>query len=88
MDIAQADQFRQTVVGCAEPDVGVVLLDLPGISYMGSRGITTLLQCRQSLDREGTVLRIERYNDAVAHVLTVVGRLDELAGPEDAASVG
>ncbi len=83
LDTLEADEFTQTVVGCRGPEVEVVVLDLGGVTYLGSLGIATLLRCRSSLAATGTALTISRYSDVVGRVLSVVGLLDRFAGPED-----
>ena len=88
LDVLEADEFHQTVVSCSGPEVGVIILDLTGITYLGSLGIATLLRCWNSLDAKGIVLSVDRYSDAVGRVLTAVGMLDQLSGPQDSASFG
>jgi anti-anti-sigma factor len=87
LDVLEVKEFQRTVVGCCGPEVGVVMLDLSGITFLGSLGIATL-RCWNTLDAQGVVLSIDRYSDAVERVLSAVGLIDHLAGPEDSESVG
>ena len=82
LDASDVDEFCKAVTGCGS-GAGVVALDLSGVSFIGSPGISALLRCQKSLAAEGMALRLIRYSDVVERVLTAVGLLDFLTGPDE-----
>jgi anti-sigma B factor antagonist len=78
VDIATSPALRDACLGAVEQG-GDVVLDLAGVTFLDSSGISVLVQARQRLDSLGRRLEIRAASRPVRRVLELAG-LDATLG--------
>jgi len=73
VDYAVASRFRQALVDLAEAGIVHLDLDLEGVSFIDSRGLSVLLHVRRRVLRQGGSLRVVALSPQVQRVLRVTG---------------
>ncbi len=82
VDLGDQDAFRSTIVDSASPPTTMVVLDLTGVTFLGSSGIGALITAWKELGDRHIGLRLEECSDIVGRVLEIAGVRDLLDGPE------
>lgn len=91
LDAAEAADVEAAAVGLLTGGTTAVVVDLGGVRYFGSRGLTALLRVQQAAVRSGVGLRVVtgEGNRPVIRPLTITGLDRELAVyPTLAAALG
>lgn len=73
LDATEVDEFCDLVHQSVQPGTTRVILDLGGVTYMGSAGISALLRCLESLGASGVDLVLDRRSEIVQRVLDIGG---------------
>ena len=71
IDPRDCDSLRREIVGCLEPDIDVVVVDLIDVTYMGAGAIRALLEAARLLRAADVELRIGRLSPIAKRVLEV-----------------
>ncbi|BCJ48501.1 hypothetical protein GCM10010168_64340 [Actinoplanes ianthinogenes] len=78
VDMENSDEFVREVSKLVPRDGGHrVVLDLSGVTFLGSAGLLALLQCRTTAEHRGSRLEISHAHRNVRQVLTICN-LDSL----------
>jgi len=72
-----ADAVHDALARLQPPATGPVVVDLRGLSFMASRTIAELIDCRARLQRAGRSLRLAGANDEITNLLRA-SRLSDL----------
>jgi anti-anti-sigma factor len=80
IDIASGGQLEQEITAAlADPGSGVVV-DLHGVTFLDSSGISVLLKGRRLADTRGVGYRVTGANNMVRQVLDLTGVWGHLSG--------
>ena len=90
VDIANAEQVRQDLLGVVGQDASVVIADMSGTTFCDSAGVTALVHAVRNAIASGTGLRVAASAPAVTRVLAITGvdRLIEIYPSVAAAMAG
>jgi len=80
LDLFQRDRFCAEAAAVLESAVGDVRLDLSGLTFVDSAGISALLHVGDEARRQGVRLRVAIPDGVVGRVLTLTGVAGLLAG--------
>ena len=69
IDMDEAAELREAILGCVDPGQDLVVLDLTGVGYFGSAGIRDLLSARDELAEQGVDLCMDGASPIVERVL-------------------
>ncbi len=83
VDSPERDELRDAIVACGAPGTRVVVLDLSGVTYMGSSGLSALLSAREQLLDRNIRLCVDQCSDIVARLLDLTGVRDYLGRSTD-----
>jgi anti-sigma B factor antagonist len=84
VDLATAGLIEQAIADAlAHSGVTGVEVDLSGVEFLDSSGISVLLKGRRMADRAGSRYRVVRAHDIALRVLEVSGVWDHLHGPTE-----
>ena len=61
------------MIGSAGPDVHAVVLDLTGVTFVGSAGISAMIRAFKALDERQVELTVDGRSPLVDHVLEITG---------------
>jgi anti-anti-sigma factor len=75
VDADNCGEFRTAILERA-PEGEQVVVDLSGLSFIDSSGISELLRIASTLDEQGRTLTIHDPSPAVQRVLEITGLLD------------
>jgi anti-anti-sigma factor len=79
LDLATANELvARARPGVGQPDVAEVVLDLSGVAFCDSAGISALIQIRKLADESGQRLRVSGAQAPVVRVLEYSGLRDYL----------
>lgn len=78
VDLVTAPLIADHLEAIAAGDIGHLVLDLEGVTFMDSNGVALLLGAWRRAAREGWTLTIAHTPKPVAEVLTTCGLLDVL----------
>jgi anti-sigma B factor antagonist len=81
IDLSNAEQLRTAVVGQALPGRRLVL-DLTDVRFMGSPGVTILVEAYRRLDHDRHALVLRRPSPAVRRILEITA-IDRLVTIDD-----
>lgn len=70
LDLANAERVRDALVGV---EADTVVVDLSGLRFLDSSGISALLVARKALAKSGCVLELRGAQGVVRRVLEVTG---------------
>jgi len=75
VDMLTSPQLRFTVLDQFEPDSGVelVVLDLDGVTFLGTSGLAVLIEVREAAHTAGVELRLACTARRVLRPLTIAG---------------
>jgi anti-sigma B factor antagonist len=79
IDMATAPRLGACLAGHTDRDV---VVDLAGVTFLGSSGLSTLVSARRALRAAGHTLRTTGERDHVRTVLEVAGLLGPLHGTD------
>jgi len=75
MDADNCAEFSSAILSCPT-DSGRVVVDLAGLTFIDSSGISELLRVDETLDERGQALVLKNPSPAVRRVLEITGLLD------------
>lgn len=82
LDLSTADELvTQGARHLDNPDTWHVIVDLAGVSFVGSSGLTALITLRRRADAHGKLFSVENARSVVAHVIEVTGLTRYLTDP-------
>ena len=73
LDVSVAQRFRQALVDLAEAGTLHLDLDLDGVTFLDSHGLSVLLNARKRVMRQGGSLRVVALSPQVQRVLETTG---------------
>ena len=75
VDMATAPALEQALLDAAEDRTGTgeVIVDLTGCSFLDSRGLTTLIEARERLERSNRPLAVVLSNPNVLMIFKITG---------------
>jgi anti-anti-sigma factor len=76
VDLATAPDLRAECDRALEAKPAVVRVDMGGLTFLDSSGISVLVKMKQDLDELGSALVLHRVDDRTARVLDVAGLAD------------
>lgn len=75
IDADNCEDFLDRVLD-AEPSEGPLFVDLSGLTFIDSSGISALLRIKSELDQRGHSLQLHSPTDSVHRVLQITGLLE------------
>lgn len=81
LDVAVATRFREALVDLAEAGTVHLDLDLDGVTFLDSHGLSVLLHARTRVVRQGGSLHVIALSPQVQRVLDTTGTRSLLLGP-------
>lgn len=81
LEILAGPRFVEAVVQAANARPGRISLDLSGVEFLDSSGISALLLARQQLEDTGSSMTITTVSPAVRQVIGITGLTELLGGP-------
>ena len=88
IDLTDRDELRTVLVEGAPPPVTTVVVDLTGVTFLGSSGIGALIAARKELGERDIDLRVERCSPIADRVLEIAGVRSLLAATDHPGSAG
>jgi anti-sigma B factor antagonist len=80
VDAITGDYFRKTVMGLLDdPGVVRVQLNLAGLQFIDSNGVTVLVKAHRAASERGTNLRITQTTDNIRGLLELLGVYNTLS---------
>jgi anti-sigma B factor antagonist len=76
LDLASADELDAVIRDAEESDVGRIVIDLSGVSYIDSTGLSALLRAKKRSD--GRLIYVPSKHDAVRRLLELTGTIGML----------
>jgi anti-sigma B factor antagonist len=76
LDQASADELDGVIRDAEETGVGRIVVDLSGVSFIDSTGLSALLRAKQRSD--GRLIYIPSKHDAVTRLLELTGTIEML----------
>ena len=76
LDLATVESLRNRVQSVVEHSDGDVVLDMSGVRYMDSSGLSVVLEIRDLLERSERRLVIAEPSESVTAILTICGLTD------------
>ena len=73
LDVSTADELAHTLAEIADRHPRAVIVDLAGLDFIDSSGLTVLVRARQQLDAQGGTLWLSSPTPSVLRVLEIVG---------------
>jgi anti-sigma B factor antagonist len=74
MDLHTAPKFQHAIERVAEDgEIDVVVVDLAGVAFMDSTGLSSLMRSKDALDQRGVSLRLAAPSKAVERIFSVTG---------------
>ena len=83
LDVATSPRFKETLDAVLDTGSQTVLLDLEGVDFLDSTGISAIVVARRSLEERGASLSIDGLSPAAERVLEIAGLLDDLRHKAD-----
>jgi len=78
LDLLEADRVREAITQAVDTTTGLVVVDLAGLTFCDSVGISTLIRGRRCADAKQVPFRVINPTGEVATVFDVCGVLDYL----------
>ena len=73
LDLASAPQLREACAGVLQREPTAVRVDLSGLTFLDSSGISVLVQLQQDLEQRDATLVLHRVGERTARVLEIAG---------------
>ncbi|GAA5194636.1 hypothetical protein GCM10023322_59460 [Rugosimonospora acidiphila] len=81
VDLSTVDALQEEIAASVEAeDVASLIIDLSGVTFLDSSGISALLKGRRLADDRQKTFRVEAARDMVREVLNITGVWEHLAG--------
>ena len=81
IDLATCESLVDAVYDTLTADVHALDIDVSGVTFCGSAGISAFLIVRRRAQEKGKTLRLVNLNSWIERVLTVTGLLEHLTTP-------
>jgi anti-anti-sigma factor len=78
IDVASEDGFERALLEAVAQSGNAVSIDLAGVPFMGSAGISVLIRVRRVAQERGITLRIARASHQVERLINLMGLFDDL----------
>jgi anti-sigma B factor antagonist len=78
LDVVSAPQLERTLSEVLEPLHARVMLDLNGLDFVDSAGISVLIKAKQRAEANGLTLVLRRPTEQLERVFALVGLADWL----------
>jgi anti-sigma B factor antagonist len=75
IDLHTAPRVQYAIERAAESN-GAVVVDMSGVAFMDSTALSALVRCKDSLQEQGTSLRLAAPSQAVDRIFSVTGFRD------------
>ncbi|KAB2345272.1 STAS domain-containing protein [Actinomadura rudentiformis] len=79
LDIANADDLRQTLRSARREHGDLVILDLEGLEFMDSHGLSVIISCHKAATEAGGSVSLAAPRPIVRRTLEVTGLASRLA---------
>ncbi len=79
LDVVTAPQLKQVLDEVLGQPYARVMLDLNGLDFVDSAGVSVLIRAKQRADSEGQTVVLRRPTEQLERVFAVVGLADWLA---------
>lgn len=76
LEFGTAAPLRNTLVDLAQQGPSRVVIDLAGVEFIDSTGISVLVQAKQRLEAQGGGVTLRGLNDRVRRVLEISGLVE------------
>ncbi len=86
VDIPEADQLRDAIVASASDSTTIVVLDLGDVTFLGSSGLSALVEAGRVLQARDVRLCIDECSDIAERVLEIAGVLNMFPRSTDVAA--
>jgi len=73
LDLATAPELREACGSAAQGSAETVRIDLSGLTFLDSSGISVLVETQRDLEERGATLVLHNMNDRTRRVLDVAG---------------
>jgi anti-anti-sigma factor len=73
IDLATAPRLRERLLGLLQPGVGLVILDLSGVSFCDASGLGVLVGSHRHATTLGLTLRLTALNPQIVRLLHIHG---------------
>ena len=73
LDIQSAPMMRSALDRMSQVDGADVVIDMSGVTFMDSTGLTTLMDARLQAERDGWAFTVRRPSSAVRRVFDLAG---------------
>ena len=83
---ANADQVKTVLFDAIKDNLGRIVLDASGVSYVESKGLESLVDATKQLSEAGSVLKLCCVNETVRQVIELTGLWSQFEHFEDANS--
>jgi anti-sigma B factor antagonist len=80
IDISNAERLTSGVNNAARDDVTTIVVDLTGVTFIDSVGISALLKGRRMADEHGKIFRVSGASGLVRQLLDLTGVWTHLSG--------
>jgi anti-anti-sigma factor len=81
IDLATCDCLVDAVNDAMTADLDALDIDLSGVTFCGSAGISAFLMARRRAQEQGKTLRLVNLSSWVQHVFTIAGVVEHLTTP-------
>jgi anti-sigma B factor antagonist len=78
LDVVSAPELQQTLSEVLEQPHARVMLDLNGLQFVDSAGVSVLIKAKQRADSNGRTLVLRRPTEQLERVFALVGLADWL----------
>jgi anti-sigma B factor antagonist len=79
LDVVSAPELAQTLDEVLELPHARVMLDLNGLQFVDSAGVSVLIRAKQRADRDGKMVVLRRPTEQLERVFALVGLANWLA---------
>jgi anti-sigma B factor antagonist len=76
LEYGTAARLRAALLEISQSDASRLVLDMAGVDFLDSSGISLLIQAKQRFDAQGSVFVLRRPQSRVTRVLEVAGVAD------------
>ena len=76
LEYGTAGHLRAALLEISQSDASRLVLDMAGVDFLDSSGISLLIQAKQRFDAQGSVFVLRRPQSRVTRVLEVAGVAD------------
>src|SRR5215213_1726917 len=73
IDLHSAPKVEYAIERAAETGDGAVVVDMSGVAFMDSTALSALVRSKDSLQKQGTALRLAAPSKAVERIFSVTG---------------